>query len=203
MAIRCASAISTAHTGIEYFEEPYRHLVIDNFFEESFAEDCLSMFPRPADPCWEWPTTLTSKLSYVPRGFRNSTFLRRLLRRSSVLNSSLILGAISERFCIPKLIPDPYFTGGGLNVTLPGGLLDVHVDGNYHDATGLNRRINAIVYLNPSGIREWGGEFGVYDAHRQRVRQAGGAHLQRLVVFDSHDFSFHGLPEPLAFPKAK
>ena len=40
---------------------------------------------------------------------------------------------------IDKLIPDPYFTGGGLNATISGGLLDVHVDGNYHDATGLNR----------------------------------------------------------------
>ena len=51
---------------------------------------------------------------------------------------------------IKKIIPDPYFTGGGLNVTTKGGLLDVHVDGNYHDATGLNRRLNAILYLNPN-----------------------------------------------------
>ena len=58
-----------------------------------------------------------------------------------ILNSSIFLKALSKVFSIPKLMPDPYFTGGGLNVTEKGGLLDVHVDGNYHDASGLNRRL--------------------------------------------------------------
>ncbi len=71
-----------------------------------------------------------------------------------------MLYALAELFEIPKLVPDPYFTGGGLNITMPGGLLDVHVDGNYHDATGLNRRMNVILYLNPNwqkrvGWRIW------------------------------------------------
>ena len=58
-----------------------------------------------------------------------------------ILNSSLILKAMSELFSIPKLMPDPYFSGGGLNVSQTNGLLDVHVDGNYHDASSLNRQL--------------------------------------------------------------
>jgi Rps23 Pro-64 3,4-dihydroxylase Tpa1-like proline 4-hydroxylase len=81
-----------------------------------------------------------------------------------ILNSAPFLQAMSKVMGIQKIIPDPYFTGGGLNVTMRGGLLDVHVDGNYYDATGLNRRLNALVYLNPNWQEEWGGEFGVYDA---------------------------------------
>jgi len=61
------------------------------------------------------------------------------------MNSSYFLQAMGERFGIPKVLPDPNFTGGGLNATKPGGLLDVHVDGNYHDAAGLNRRLNALI----------------------------------------------------------
>ena len=61
-------------------------------------------------------------------------------------------------------MPDPYFTGGGLNETAKGGLLDVHIDGNYHDASGLNRRMNAIFFLNPDWNDEWGGQFGLYDS---------------------------------------
>jgi Rps23 Pro-64 3,4-dihydroxylase Tpa1-like proline 4-hydroxylase len=84
-----------------------------------------------------------------------------------------------------------------------GGLLDVHVDGNYHDATGLNRRINAILYLNPDWQAGWGGEFGLYDAQGDVCLKEVPPLFNRLVVFDSHDTSFHGLPAPLAFPPGK
>ena len=50
-----------------------------------------------------------------------------------------------------------------MNITQKGGLLDVHVDGNYHDATGVNRRMNALIYLNPDWEESWGGEFGIYN----------------------------------------
>jgi len=33
-----------------------------------------------------------------------------------ILNSSLVLNAFSKVFEIQKLIPDPYFSGGGLNI---------------------------------------------------------------------------------------
>jgi hypothetical protein len=51
------------------------------------------------------------------------------------MNSSCFLKALSQILDIPKLIPDPYFSGGGLNETCRDGLLDIHLDGNYHDAT--------------------------------------------------------------------
>ena len=79
-----------------------------------------------------------------------------------ILNSSIFLKALSKVFSIPKIMPDPYFTGGGLNITERGGLLDVHVDGNYHDASGLNRRLNILIYFNPGWKKSWGGEFGIY-----------------------------------------
>ena len=97
-------------------------------------------------------------------------------------------------------MPDPYFTGGGLNVTEKGGLLDVHVDGNYHDATGLNRRLNAIVYLNPNYQTGWGGEFGVYDETGDNCIKKIEPLFNRLIVFNTHDKSFHGLPNPIKFP---
>jgi Rps23 Pro-64 3,4-dihydroxylase Tpa1-like proline 4-hydroxylase len=97
-------------------------------------------------------------------------------------------------------MPDPYFSGGGLNVSTRGGLLDVHVDGNYHDASGLNRRLNVIFYLNPGWQPDWGGEFGLYDKTGQDCLKLVPPLFNRLVIFDSHDFSFHGLPDPIAFP---
>jgi len=117
-----------------------------------------------------------------------------------ILNGADFLRAISNLFQIEKLMSDPYFSGGGLNVTRKGGLLDVHVDGNYHDASGLNRRMNALLYLNPGWEPEWGGEFGIYDETGENCIKKVEPLFNRLVVFDSHDKSWHGLPDPVNFP---
>jgi Rps23 Pro-64 3,4-dihydroxylase Tpa1-like proline 4-hydroxylase len=100
-------------------------------------------------------------------------------------------------------MPDPYFSGGGLNATVSGGLLDVHVDGNYHDASGLNRRLNAILYLNPEWVDGRGGEFGLYDSTGDNLVKKVVPLFNRLVIFDTNDYSFHGLPDPLNFPEGK
>ena len=100
-------------------------------------------------------------------------------------------------------MPDPYFTGGGLNVTEKGGLLDVHVDGNYHDASSLNRRVNVIVYFNKGYKKSWGGEFGIYSNNGKKCLKKVEPIFNRLIAFDTHDYSFHGLPNPLNFPKKK
>ena len=119
-----------------------------------------------------------------------------------IMNSALFLQSLSNALGIPKLIPDPYFSGGGLNVTVSGGLLDVHIDGNYHDATGLHRRVNAILYLNPGWQDGWGGEFGLYDNKGEKLIKKIAPLHNRFMAFDTNDFSFHGLPDPLNFPKA-
>ena len=118
-----------------------------------------------------------------------------------IMNSAPFLESLSIALDIPKLIPDPYFTGGGLNVTVSGGLLDVHVDGNYHDATGLHRRVNAILYLNPGWQEGWGGEFGLYDSKGENLVKKIAPLHNRFMAFDTNDLSYHGLPDPLNFPE--
>lgn len=187
--------------GTDTFSEiPFKHCVLDNIISESYAQEALLSFPQLNDPIWvktndeqievKYRTDFQSEFD-VPEG---------LIGLIRVFNSAPILRAISQLFSIPKLMPDPYFTGGGLNITEKGGLLDVHVDGNYHDASGLNRRINVIYYLNPGWTEGMGGEFGLYsDDGKTLMKKVAPLH-NRLVIFDTHDKSFHGLPEPLNFP---
>ena len=200
MAEECAARISQAPAGTEYFDEPYKHIVIDNFLDSVLASRCLQNFPLPGDPCWEQANDADIEVKLRTAWESEFEIPETIVDAVRILNSAPMLQAMGKRLDIPKLVPDPYFTGGGLNVTLPGGLLDAHVDGNYHDATGLNRRINAIVYLNPEWHPEWGGEFGIYDRAGELCVKRVAPLFNRLVVFDSHDFSFHGLPEPLGFP---
>lgn len=195
-----ADRITTASDGNEYFAAPYRHLVIDNFLPPDFADAVEAGFPDLNSDCWEFANDADIEVKYRTTWQSEFDIPEALVDCVRLLNSATLLRAMATRIGIQKLVPDPYFSGGGLNITLPGGLLDVHVDGNYHDATGLNRRLNAILYLNRNWQPGWGGEFGIYDSTGEICVKALAPLFNRLVIFDSHDYSFHGLPEPLKFP---
>jgi len=201
IASDCALKIKNSEAGESYFSEPYQHMVIDDFFPTALAESCLRAFPPLSDSSWEHQNDADIEVKYRSNWESELDIPDGLVHAVRILNSSLLLRAMSARLKIEKIVPDPYFTGGGLNVTTRGGLLDVHVDGNYHDATGLNRRLNAILYLNRGWTAEWGGEFGVYDATGLNCVKKVAPLFNRLVVFDSHDYSFHGLPDPVNFPE--
>ena len=144
-------------------DDPFKHFYIDNFFEPKFADELLQNFPVLESDLWE--RTNDPEIEVKMRSKWSSEFdiPEKIVDAIRIMNSAPFLESLSKALDIPKLIPDPYFTGGGLNVTVSGGLLDVHVDGNYHDATGLHRRVNAILYLNPGWQEGWGGEVGLYD----------------------------------------
>lgn len=189
-----------AQTGEQYFDQPYQHVVIDDFFPNALAEICISKFPVIDNVNWEYTADADIEMKYRTNWASEFDIPDGIVDAVRILNSAPFLKAMSNLMGIPKIIPDPYFSGGGLNVTMRGGLLDVHVDGNYHDATGLNRRLNALVYLNPEWKTSWGGEFGIYDNSGSECLKKIAPLFNRLVIFDSHDKSFHGLPEPINFP---
>ncbi len=201
IALSCAKKISDAKEGIEYFDEPFKHIVIDNFFPDELANICLSNFPELDHPIWEQANDKDIEVKFRTKWKSEFDIPEGIVDAVRILNSAMVLKAIGDRASIPKLVPDAYYTGGGLNVTMPGGLLDVHVDGNYHDATGLNRRMNALVYLNKGWQPGWGGEFGAYDSKGETCLKKVAPLFNRLVIFDSHDFSWHGLPDPITFPE--
>jgi Rps23 Pro-64 3,4-dihydroxylase Tpa1-like proline 4-hydroxylase len=192
-----------AKLGIDFFSDPFKHVVIDNFFSEELAKICLEKFPAVDDKDWEYANDKDIEVKYRTKWQSEFDVPDGIIDAIRILNSSLFLDAMSTIMGISKIIPDPYFTGGGLNVTMRGGLLDVHVDGNYHDATGLNRRLNALVYLNPDWSEDWGGEFGIYNETGDKCLKKLAPLHNRLVIFDSHDKSFHGLPDLVNFPEGE
>jgi hypothetical protein len=197
IAVLCSEKIKQG----QYFSEPFQYSIIDDFLPENLISAALSGFPPLTEESWEHSNdpgievksrTVWKSEFDVPDG---------LIDIIRVLNSSLILNTMSNLLSIPKLMPDPYFSGGGLNVSQTGGHLDVHVDGNYHDASGMHRRVNLLMYLNPNWEKSWGGEFGVYSEDGSKLVKAIPPLLNRCVIFDTHDKSYHGLPNPIKFPK--
>lgn len=203
LALESAAKITSAKTGVEYFEEPFKHIVIDNFLPGNLAEQAFQDFPPLDSDIWDQSNDPEIEVKLRTKWQSEFDIPDGIVPSVKIFNSSIFLKAMADRIGIPKLIPDPYYSGGGLNVTVRGGLLDVHIDGNYHDATGLNRRINAILYLNPRWEKGWGGEFGLYDSTGDQCLKEVEPLFNRLVIFDTHDYSFHGLPNPLNFPEGE
>jgi Rps23 Pro-64 3,4-dihydroxylase Tpa1-like proline 4-hydroxylase len=203
IATKCAEKIKSAKFGTSFFEFPYKHLVIDNFLDSDSANLCLQSFPDLSDVGWEHSNDADIEIKYRTTWKSEFDIPEGIVDTIRLMNSSYFLLAMGEKFEISKVMSDPYFTGGGLNATKRGGLLDVHVDGNYHDASGLNRRLNALLYLNPNWRPGWGGELGLYNKHGDICIKEIAPLFNRLVIFDSHDYSFHGLPAPLNFPEGE
>lgn len=182
------------------FQHPFTHFYIDDFFEPEFADNLFNAFPSTNSKSWEVSNDTDIEVKMRSKWESEFDIPKYIVDAVRIMNSSYFLNSLSKILKIPKLIPDPYFTGGGLNMTVSGGLLDVHVDGNYHDASGLNRRVNVILYLNPNWEKSWGGEFGLYDNNGENLVKKISPIHNRLLAFDTNDYSFHGLPEPLRFP---
>tara|TARA_Y200000002_G_C22685055_1_gene665642 strand:+ start:1958 stop:2734 length:777 start_codon:yes stop_codon:yes gene_type:complete len=200
IAIDCTSRISKENKKMEYSDFPFKHIVLDDFLDLKLAKKCLDSFPKPMDSSWE--ITNDKDIEIKKRSAWKSEFdiPENIIDLVRILNSSLFIEKIGKLLNISKLMPDPYFTGGGLNESTRGGLLDVHIDGNYHDASGLNRRVNAIYFLNPDWDDSWGGQFGLYDSDGKDCLKKISPNFNRLLVFDTSDISFHGLPDPLNCP---
>ena len=195
-ANRCVEKINMARLETE----PFKYVVIDDFLSPRLAKDAMTSFPPLSDPSWEHSNDRGIEVKSRTTWKSEFDIPEHIIDVVRIANSSIFLQAMSELFDIPKLMPDPYFSGGGLNVSEKNGHLDVHVDGNYHDASGLNRRMNLLIYLNPNWEESWGGEFGIYSEDSSTLVRSVPPIFNRCVIFDSHDKSFHGLPNPINFP---
>ena len=202
-ALLSINKINSSKLNKNYFTKPFKHLVIDNFFTTKIANECLKNFPDTDSRTWLHSNDSDIEIKQRSNWESEFDIPEGIINAIRIFNSSLFLKSISKRFNIHKILPDPYFTGGGLNLTQKNGLLDVHIDGNYHDASDLNRRLNAILFLNKNWKPEWKGELGLYDKKGIKCLKKIQPIFNRLFVFDTHDLSFHGLPDPLNFPKNK
>lgn len=201
VAKSCSSKINNVEEGSTIFTSPFTHIVLDDFLPKRMAQRAMDAFPDSNDSVWEWvnePGIEVKARSTWKSEFDIPDDIVDVIR---IMNSALLLQTMSDVLGIPKLMPDPYFSGGGLNMSECGGHLDVHVDGNYHDASGMNRRVNMLLYFNPNWQPSWGGEFGIYEDDGEKLVKEIAPTFNRCVIFDTHDKSYHGLPNPIAFPE--
>jgi hypothetical protein len=178
--------------------KPYPHLVIDNFFVPEILEDVLEEFPRPGEIAWQkFDNAQEIKLASAAEASFGPT-TRLLLYH---LNSKTFLDFLSAVTGIENLIADPGFEGGGLHQIVSGGKLGVHVDFNKHREYNLDRRLNLLVYLNKDWNESYGGHLELWDRAMTRAEAKVLPTFNRVMIFGTTDYTYHGHPDPLRCPE--
>jgi hypothetical protein len=102
---------------------------------------------------------------------------------------------------IPRLLVDHKLRGGGMHLTSSGGRLDVHVDFNVIEEEKIYRRLNILVYLNPTWEDTWGGQIELWDKEVKHCHLRANPILNRCLVFETSNISYHGVA-PISAPES-
>ncbi|MCB0517400.1 MAG: 2OG-Fe(II) oxygenase [Lewinellaceae bacterium] len=178
--------------------DPFPNIAFENFFNPDVLDAILDEFPNlesKEDIRYQTP----NEIKLASRGERRFGPVAKAF--AHFLNSEPFLLFLQELTGIDEtLMPDPYFEGGGFHQTKPGGFLKIHADFNKHRQTGLDRRLNVLVYLNKDWMDDYGGHFELWDRDMTRCVKKILPAFNTMAMFTTSDFSYHGLPNPLTCP---
>jgi len=176
--------------------DPFPHMVIDDFL----LPEVVAVAAReareteiPVDPNF-YGSFEKFKLSAKER------FAPTIRRITDELHSAEFLRRVERISGIADLVADETLEGGGIHRIGTGGFLKVHTDFNFHRVTGLHRRLNLLVYLNPDWDDDWGGRLELWKPDMSARAAAFAPRFNRAIMFTTTDESYHGHPEPLATP---
>jgi hypothetical protein len=181
--------------------EPFRHVVIDDFFAPEYCAQLLAQFP---------PFELGNARNEAGELGNKSTIeqIRALGSAYAALDdlvqSRPFLDLIGRITAIPDLLYDPWYFGGGTHENRDGQDLDAHVDFNRHPVERWHRRLNLIVYLNPEWNDAWGGSLQLHSDPRaadDRITTITPLY-NRAVIFETTESSWHAFPR-IALPEGR
>lgn len=178
---------------------PFPNIVFDNFFNEEILTQVLNDFPDLSKKTDVIAYDNHNEKKFEAKGEKYFSDITKAF--THYLNSQPVLEFLQELTGIKEvLLPDPYFVGGGYHEIKPGGLLKVHADFNKHDFTKLDRRINLLVYLNKDWDESYGGHFELWDENMTKSYKKVLPIFNRVAIFSTTDFSYHGHPDALTCP---
>jgi hypothetical protein len=181
--------------------EPFRHVVIEQFFTPEYCAQLLAQFPpfergNARNEAGELANKSTiEKIRGLGRAF---SALDDLLQSRDFLD---LIGRITG---IDDLLYDPWYFGGGTHENRNGQDLDAHVDFNRHPLERWHRRLNLIVYLNHEWDLDWGGALELHSNPRatdDRIIEIAPL-FNRAVIFETTEIGWHAFPR-IALPPDK
>ena len=177
---------------------PFPHIVFDDVFPQDVIH-CVYTELEQIDP-----TSWTNYLHVNERKYANTnvdTWGPALRSIAAALMSDRFVAFLGQLTGFRDLVPDPTLDGGGLHLSTAGGYLNVHSDFTAHHANPRwRRRVNVLLYLNPTWRPEWGGGLELWSTDMSRCEATVEPIGNRMLVFTTADDSYHGYPAGLQCP---
>jgi Rps23 Pro-64 3,4-dihydroxylase Tpa1-like proline 4-hydroxylase len=168
--------------------QPFRHIVIDNFLEETAASVLYDQFPDVQQMKTHYKGLNEKKTELS--GFTNLdpvfTSLHEELTSRSVITYLEKLTGIGPLSTIDDRL------GYGLHQGANNSFLDIHIDYNIHPIQKKHRKLNLIFFLNKEWKAEWGGNLEFWDKDVKRCIASIAPVFNRCVIFECSEISYHG-----------
>lgn len=171
--------------------KPFPNLVIEQFFAPAFIARLQAEFPafeqgnRMGDDGQPGGKSTMERVKGLGPAYE---------QLDAAIKSPEFLQWLSQVTGISGLLYDPWYLGGGTHESHNGVSLDPHVDFNYHPSERWHRRLNLLIYLNPSWEPQWGGCFELFrDPHASACPDVSiTPTFNRGVLFETSERSWHG-----------
>lgn len=197
---------TTVLNNIDYLDEPFPHCVVDNFLDNTIADELYDNIKSLKLKNANSSFTQKSRLQYNKFGFEKiGSFSSPLKDVFVYLTSKEFVEKIEKLTGISGLVyGDVNLRGAGVHMIKNGGLLGMHTDFNTynHPIHGkLDRRINLLLYMNKDWKSEYNGNLLMY--HPDNISKVKSIEpiFNRCVIFNTSKKSVHGHPFPLTVDK--
>jgi len=181
--------------------DPYPNIMFEDFLEDWAAQKALDVFPKVKDEGWIHYVHVNEKKHGLNKLDLIPEFIREVI---SELNSPAFIQYLEKLTGIDGLQPDETFEGGGIHQSERGGYLNVHADFTVHPhRRNWRRRVNVLVYLNQNWEKGYGGDLELWDRQMKACVRKVEPLFNRVVVFNTDEDSYHGLPDPLKCPEGE
>ena len=190
--------------------KPFPHIVLKNFFDSKCLDEVLIDFPKNLNSLsknlsddkelMEWDDINSKKITTKKPS--PDMFTDKIHNFLNELNSFYFVDFLQKITGIKeRIIPDPYFWGGGMHISKRGGYAKIHADYNIHPKMKLDRRINVLIYLNKDWKEEYGGYLELWNREMTECLQKISPSFNTVVIFNTNDYTYHGHPDPLLCPE--
>jgi hypothetical protein len=173
--------------------QPFPFIAIDGFLAPEFARTVAAAYPTPDEALGVGRTFDAVNERGKTQVTDPNRFPPAVRQLCDLLAHPNWLATLSHVTGIPNLLADPRLVGGGMHLMRSGAHLDVHVDFNRLESEGLFRRLNILLFLNKGWEPGWGGELELWDSGVRKLGHRFEPLLNRCVVFETSEHSFHGV----------